>query len=378
MTDGTGTPVATTGNLFDTSANGGLTIATIPADTNGTVDPTEIARVNYRCTVQLLRCRRCPVPRHPRTRSTTPRASSTTRPIPLQTIDPLFNYASNQSFPGANVHKARASLRTSRPSPRSSRHSSVAGTTLPVINSGETLTYLITVTLSEGTYQSFSLTDTQTAIPSPDHLRQRGLHLHRQRLRGRHDRHRGGDDRFDARDDHLHVQRATHASGTNTASVSATNAPQRDRKHLMDAGPPTPSVSKNFNPTTADAGDTVQIRLGWNNGNAANPMFQCVITDNVNTTFFDPATIAAVTTPAGYMFAADTTTGTVTYTANDFTVALPERSGRWRGLQRCAAGQPTPRAATVVQHRVARRQHAADAANRWRGGERGRRRPSSR
>ena len=117
------------------------------------------------------------------------------------------------------------------------------------------------------------------------------------------------------------AQRTT--SGSNTASVSATNAPLQTATAIWTLGTPAPAVSKNFNPATADAGDTVQIRLGWNNGNAANPMFQCVITDNVNTTFFDPATITAVTTPAGYTFAANTITGAVTYTASDFTVPCP-------------------------------------------------------
>ena len=52
-------------------------------------------------------------------------------------------------------------------------------------------------------------------------------------------------------------------------------------------------------------------------------MFRCVISDTVNTTFFDPATLAAVATPIGYAFAANTTTGEVTYTATDTTAPCP-------------------------------------------------------
>ena len=117
------------------------------------------------------------------------------------------------------------------------------------------------------------------------------------------------------------AQRTT--SGSNTASVSATNSPVQTATAIWTLGTPAPAISKNFNPGTADAGDIVQIRLGWNNGNAANPMFQCVITDNVNIAFFDPTTITAVTTPAGYTFAANTITGAVTYTASDFTAPCP-------------------------------------------------------
>ena len=53
VTDGGGTAVATSGNLFDTSAGNGLLVATIPADSNGTLDPTEILLVKYRCTIQI-------------------------------------------------------------------------------------------------------------------------------------------------------------------------------------------------------------------------------------------------------------------------------------------------------------------------------------
>ncbi len=323
VTDGAGTPVAASGTLFDTSAGGGLSIATIPADSNGSIDPTEIVRVNYRCTVQTASLPALSGPVPPADTIDNTARIKYYSADPAQTVDPLYNYASNQNFPGANVHKARVGVASIKSITKIISASSVSGTTSPVINFGETLTYLITVNLAEGTYQNFSFTDTQTAVPAPITCGSNGFTCTANVAVAGSTVTVAATTGSTTGTITYAYSAARTASGTNIASVSATNAPAQTASTTWTLGSPTPTVSKNFNPATADAGDTVQIRLGWSNGNAANPMFRCVITDNVNTTFFDPATLAAVTTPAGYTFAADTTTGVVTYTASDFTAACP-------------------------------------------------------
>jgi uncharacterized repeat protein (TIGR01451 family)/fimbrial isopeptide formation D2 family protein len=317
VSDGAGTAIATTGNLFDTSAGNGLLIATIPADNNGTLDPNEIARIDYRCTIQQNALPSLPTLAIDNTARLKYYAAS-----PLETNDPLFNYASNQSFPGPNVRKARVSITTLSIAKVISA-SSVAGTVSPIINFGETLTYTITVALSEGTFQNFSLTDNQTVIPSPVTCGSNGFVCSANVLvAGTTVTVSATPDSTPGTIAYTYSAQRT-ASGTNTASVSATNAPVQVASASWTLGSPNAIVSKAFNPTTADAGDTVQIGLGWNNSNAANPMFQCVITDNLNIAFFDPSTITALTTPAGYAFAADTVTGVVIYTATDLTTPCP-------------------------------------------------------
>ncbi len=323
VTNGAGAPVTTSGSLFNTSASGGLSIATIPADSNGTIDPTEVVRVNYRCTVQIGALPALSGPTPPADAIDNTARIKYYSADPAQTTDPLYNYASNQSSPGANVRKARASVANIKSITKVISASSVAGTTTPVINFGETLTYLITVNLAEGTYQNFGLTDNQTAIPSPITCGSNGFTC-TGNVSGAGNTVTVAATAGSTQGAITYTYSAQRtASGTNTASISATNAPQQSASTSWTLGTPAPAVSKNFNPATADAGDVVQIRLGWNNGNAANPMFRCVITDNVNTTYFDPATIAAVTTPAGYTFGASTTTGVVTYTATNLTTPCP-------------------------------------------------------
>ena len=97
VTDSAGTPVATSGNLFDLTANGGLTITTIPADTNGVVDPNEVIWVNYQCTVSPL---------VPSSLVNTAVIDNTARlkyysANPAQTTDAGYNYAANQAVPGS-------------------------------------------------------------------------------------------------------------------------------------------------------------------------------------------------------------------------------------------------------------------------------------
>ncbi|MBK8322758.1 MAG: DUF11 domain-containing protein [Betaproteobacteria bacterium] len=317
VTDGNGVAVPTTGSLFDTSANGGLTLAQIPADLSSAVLPGETVRVDYRCTVSPAALPGLPARNFDNTARLKYYASD-----PAETTNPAANYASNTSFPGPNVHKTRISLADIQSVAKAITATSVAQTATPNVNAGETLTFTITVTLSEGQYQGFSLTDTRQSIPavscgapgftcSPN-VSVAGTTVSVAATAGS----TPGTITYT-------YSRAESASGSNTASVAATNVPARTANASWTLVSPVPVVSKSFNPASADANDVVQVRLGWQNNSAASPMFRCVVTDPVNLTVFNPATIAPVTTPAGYAFASNPVTGVVTYTATDTTAPCP-------------------------------------------------------
>ena len=94
---------------------------------------------------------------------------------------------------------------------------------------------------------------------------------------------------------------------------------------------PNQAVTKAFAPATADAGDTVTVNLGWTNSNSANsPMFQCVITDNLNAfaTIFDLASVAAGITPANYTYSY--AGGIVSYTYTTAGGSGRCRNATWR------------------------------------------------
>ncbi len=317
VTDGNGVAVPTTGSLFDTSANGGLVIAQIPADLSSAVLPGETVRVDYRCTVSPAALPGLPALAFDNTARLKYYASD-----PAETTNPAANYASNTSFPGPNVRRTRIALADIQSVVKAITATSVAQTTTPNINAGETLTFTITATLSEGQYQNFSLTDTRQAIPPVScaaagftcsaNVSVVGTTVSVAATPGS----TPGTIAYT-------YSRAESASGSNTATVSATNVPPRSGNASWTLVSPVPVVSKSFNPASADANDVVQARLGWQNNSAASPMFRCVITDPINLTVFDPATILPVTTPAGYAFAANPVTGVVTYTVTDTTIPCP-------------------------------------------------------
>jgi uncharacterized repeat protein (TIGR01451 family)/fimbrial isopeptide formation D2 family protein len=314
--DGAGTPVTLpSGALFDATAAGGLVIAQIPGDADPAVAPAEQVNVRYSCTIASAALLVLPAQKIDNTARLAYYSSD-----PAQASDPLYNYASNQSFPGPNVRKADVAIGTIASITKDIIDSSVTQTVTPNINAGETLTFRITLTLYENVYAAASLTDTQVTIPpidcanpaftctpnvsvagttvtvAPTPVTNFGVITYTYAL-------------------------PKSASGSNTATFVAQNAPAKSATATWTLVSPNPAIAKNFNPTTADAGDTVQVRLGWSNANAGtSPMFRCVVTDPVDTTILDPATITAVTTPAGYTFAADLATGSVTYTTTDASV----------------------------------------------------------
>lgn len=318
VVDGNGAAVATAGSLFDTSANGGLSIATFPGDTSSTVSAGERVLVDYRCTIGASALPGLPDRRIDNTARLKYYAND-----PAITTDPAFNFASNQSFPGPNVRRARIEVANVVSIAKAIVASSVAQTTTPNVNSGETLAFMITLTLAEGVYQGYAFTDTQVGIPPIDcagagftcsgNVSAVGTTVTVSPTTGS----------TPGVITYAYVQPKT-ASGSNTASFSATNVPASTAVAAWTLGSPSPVVSKSFDPNVADASDVVEVRLGWQNANAANPMFRCVITDPLDTVTLDPATIAAVTTPAGYAVAIDPVLGIVTYTATNLTDPCPD------------------------------------------------------
>jgi len=326
ITDGSGNPVAVkdgAGNpvtlpnaaLFDATASGGLVIAQIPGDSDPTVTPGEQVNVGYSCSISSAALPGLVAQKIDNTARLAYYSSD-----PLQATDPLYNYAANQSFPGPNVRKAEVAVGAIASIAKDIIDSSVTQTVTPNINFGETLTFRITLTLYEDVYALASLTDTQVVIPPIDCANPAFTCTPNVSVAG------NTVTVASTLATNFGVITYTYslpksASGSNTATFNALNAPAKSATASWALVNPAPAIAKNFNPTTADGGDTVQIRLGWSNANAGtSPMFRCVVSDPVNTTIFDPATLAAVTTPAGYTFAADAGTGSVTYTANDPTV----------------------------------------------------------
>ena len=320
--DGT-TPVATGGSLFDTAAAGGLTIAQIPADSDPAVLPGEQVFVNYRCTVATSGLPGPPSAFVDNTARLKYYASDA-----AQATDPLYNYASNQSSPGPNVRKARVGLANPLAITKAITGSSVAGTAGSNVNAGETLDFTVVVTLAEGRHDSFQLADSLAALPADWNCSTPGIACANVAVVGATAQKTATVPATTGTSvgtiAWTYTSAQLYASGSNTASATeaALAAPVTATRSWTLVSP-VPSVGKAFSPTSADAGDTVQIRLGWTNANAGSPMFRCVITDNVNTTFFDPGTLAPVATPAGYSFAADTVTGAVTYTATGTTAPCP-------------------------------------------------------
>jgi uncharacterized repeat protein (TIGR01451 family)/fimbrial isopeptide formation D2 family protein len=79
---------------------------------------------------------------------------------------------------------------------------------------------------------------------------------------------------------------------------------------------PAPAINKSFFPTTGSTNDVITVTLVVSNTAGTSAMYDIVITDTLPTSKFN--TIQAVTTPAGYTFAATTSGGLnyITYTSN--------------------------------------------------------------
>lgn len=312
---GNGSPVATSGSLFTTA---GLTITPpLAGNGDGTVQTSEEIWISYTCTLAT---------------NATPRTSDIDNTAVLQyytNIDPSSpppgltpsNFATNTEL---LTRQAKLTTQGIQSIAKQITASSVSGSTPNNnINNGETLTFQITATLSEGVYNNFSLTDNRTTIPSPITCGTNGFTCTNVSVSGTQVTVPATTGSTPGIVIYTYSQAKT-ASGSNTASVSATNAPAQTASTNWTVDNPNPAITKTLSPTgSVNAGDTVQIRLGWSNTDNNNPMFRCVVTDVLDSNVFDLTTVVAATTPTGYAFAYDSGTGTVTYTATDLENPCP-------------------------------------------------------
>jgi len=313
------TPVATSGSLFTTNTALGLIITpSLAGNGDGTVQTNEEVWIAYTCTLAA---------------NATPRTADIDNTAALRyytNIDPVSpplgltptNFATNTAL---LTRKAKLKTQGIQSIAKAITASSLPGSTPDNnINSGETLTFQITATLSEGIYDNFSLTDTTTTIPSPITCGSSGFTCTGNvSVSGSQITVAATSGSTPGAITYTYSQAKT-ASGSNTANVSATNAPAQTTSASWTLDNPDPAITKTLAPAGGlNAGDTVQIRLGWSNADANNPMFRCVASDALDGNVFDLTTVTAVTTPAGHTFAYDGVTGTVTYTANDLANPCP-------------------------------------------------------
>jgi len=306
--DGT-TAVATSGSLFTTNPALGLTITpSLAANGDATIDDNEVIWIAYTCTLAT---------------SATPRTTDIDNTAALRyytNIDPgnpppglvPANFATNTNL---LTRKAKLTTQGVQSVAKAITASSLPGSTPDNnINNGETLTFQITATLSEGVYENFSFTDNRTTIPSPITCGSNGFTCTNVSVNSNQITVAATAGSTPGVITYTYSEAKT-ASGSNTASVSATNAPAQTATTSWTLDDPNPAITKTLSPAGGvNAGDTVQVRLGWPNTDTNNPMFRCVVTDILDGNVFDLTTVLEVTTPTGYTFAYDSGTGTVTYT----------------------------------------------------------------
>lgn len=297
------TAVTTSGSLFTTDANLGMTVTpSLAGNGDATVDANEELFIQYTCTLA---------------------ANATPRTTAIDNTATLRNYSNisgGENFANNTMSLTRkAQIQTQG---IQSIAKAITGSSLPDskpdnnINNGETLTFKITVTLSEGVYSSFKITDSNittfpainctatgfscssnvstsgtTVTVTPSTVSTPGIITYT-------------------------YSQAKAAGDTNTAGVSAKNTPSPpSATTTWSMDNPNPAISKTLSPgSNLQDGDTVQIRLGWSNTDNDNPMFRCVITDTLDGNVFDLTTVQNVTAPTDYTFAYNNPTVTYTYT----------------------------------------------------------------
>ena len=160
------------------------------------------------------------------------------------------------------------------------------------LNQGEIVNFEINVTLGEGTYTNYALTDNTCT----------GLTLQAQSanvvVNGTTVTILGTGGSVDGTLSYGCEKQAI-ASGTNTATVTADlmGSPTASTSWAVTA--PNVVTSKNMNPSRADAGDTVTVTMNWTN-DTSNPAYKCSVIDPLNTSIFDITTVSITTTPTGY------------------------------------------------------------------------------
>ena len=312
-----GAAVNTTGSLFTTTPTAGLTITDpLTGNGDGSVQANEEIWITYTCTLAA---------------NATPRTTAIDNTAVLQNYSNVdvgnpqgltpVNFATNTAL---LTRKAKLVTQSTPTITKAITGSSLPGSTPDNnINNGETLTFLITVTLTEGIYENFTLGDSTTTIPAIT-CGSNGFTCTTATVVGSQVTVPATTGSTTGTITYTYTQAKT-ANGTNSATVSATNMTSpTPATATWTVDNPDPDLTKTLSPGgTVNAGDTVQIRLGWPNTDLTNPMFRCVVTDVLDPNVFDLTTVAAVTTPSGYAFNYDSGTGTVTYTATDLAPACP-------------------------------------------------------
>jgi uncharacterized repeat protein (TIGR01451 family)/fimbrial isopeptide formation D2 family protein len=346
------TALAFTGNFFDTTATGGLTITAapgLPGNADGVVDANEKFEITYTCTI--------PQGANPRAANgTTPaNAIDNTASIANYTNSATTtadtgapqNFATNQTLGGPNVSGARVAMKGLASIVKTLVWTSIAGsTTENILNPGEQAQFQIVVTLNEGTYVGFGITDNLSPIPAlaacttaanvtptasgtaatPAACR---LSANASVTAANTLQCAATTATTTCTVTLLSTPTAFSAAGTNTATVNATNQTSLTSQTSFTTDPPNPAVSKTITPNIGvDAGNAVTIKLRSVNNDNNNPMFSCKMTDNLNLTGTTPVTpnagvavftsiALAVPSPAVTGYGCAISAGTLTCTSTD-------------------------------------------------------------
>jgi len=160
------------------------------------------------------------------------------------------------------------------------------------LNQGEIVNFEINVTLGEGTYTNYALTDNTCT----------GLTLQSQSanvvVSGTTVTILGTGGSVDGTLSYGCEKQAI-TSGTNTATVTADLMGSKTASTNWTVTDPNVVTSKNMSPSQADAGDTVTVKMDWTN-DATHPAYQCTVTDPLDESVFDISTVSVTTTPADY------------------------------------------------------------------------------
>jgi len=160
------------------------------------------------------------------------------------------------------------------------------------LNQGEIVNFEINVTLGEGTYTNYALTDNTCT----------GLALQSQSsnvvINGTTVTVLGTGGSVDGNLSYT-CQKQMIVGGTNTATVTADLIGQKIASTNWTVTNPHVVTSKTMSPSQADAGDLVTVTMNWTN-DTSHPAYKCSVTDPLDTSIFDINTIAITTTPTGY------------------------------------------------------------------------------
>lgn len=160
------------------------------------------------------------------------------------------------------------------------------------LNQGEIVNFEINVTLGEGTYTNYALTDNTCT----------GLALQSQSsnvvVSGTTVTILGTGGSVDGMLSYGCEKQAI-TSGSNTATVTADLMGSKTASTNWTVVDPAVITSKNMNPAQADAGDTVTVTMDWTN-DTSHPAYKCSVIDPLDASVFDISTVVMTTTPAGY------------------------------------------------------------------------------